>query len=724
MGELEVRVLAELGRYTEAVAVLDELPGGSGHTGPQDQEQCPESAQYHQYQQSHCQESEAALLGAGLLPLLGAEHGSRAAAWYAVGLRQVIHDRSRLHLLADHIDFLRLTGNGPAAVELVRTHAALLRAGCTAAQRLRWLTSAAHAVAEQVDAGHGDDLVTVAWPERPTEPMTLAEFSAALHARATPLAAAFDARNGDRRCSLALSCRGRHDGARTTLSVDLRIVAPTVDHRRRRAGRRPVTLQDVLVCADPYAEAEEAVLSCTLVDPAGVWAALVLRAAGEGGAQGAGREAAARAVLARVLCMTGDRVRCLAEAATAAALSSAIGDRVAVAAAKATSAACWVGDDPHHGLLLARQAAAELTALPPGVERDTGLCRAGSAAVAALLALDRPDEAERWMAEVQPVHPGQQVRVASQRALVLRRRGRLPEAISVLHEGTRIADDHGLVALGVEIRLDLAEALEALGDTEGVIGVLGRTLLDLPHVPEPDPTEVPRTRMDLARVLAESGRLAPARIELERVRYELRKAVGTTQDLATADYLFGIVLHGLGDLTTALTHLEVAAAAFAQAQRPDGVALAERDRGAVLFLLDRSAEAAEAFDAAAAASRAAEADWQALACWIDAAQVRGYAGAVGAVEELRQLRAALPAAAASGGVADAELAFQIARVDHTLARCPGAGPGTTEESPSSGESLSSLGESLGGSLGESLPSLGESLSQSDVDRGGTTLPRH
>lgn len=639
--ELEVRVLGELGRYTEAADLLSGLPAAAW-----------------------CPESDAALLGAALLPLLGAGHGARALAWHGEGLRRVAHDRARLHLLADHLDFLRLTGNGPVAVELVRTHTALLRAGCTAAQRLRWLTAAAQVAAEQVDAGHGDDLVTVAWPQQPTEPMTLAEFSTALHARAVPLAAAFDARNRDRRRAAALAGRGRHDRARTALVVDLG--ALPAQQRRSGAGRRPVTLQDVLACPDPYTEAEEAVLSCTLVDPVGVWQQLVLRAAAEGRA----REAAARAVLARVLCLAGDRGRCLAEAATAEAMNAATGDQVAVAATKATAAASWVPVDPRHALTLAELAADQLDGLPHSVERTAASCRARSAMVGALLALDRLDDAERWIAGVHPAHPGQQVRVATQRALVLRRRGRLTEAADVLREAGRIADEHGLVALGVETRMDLAEVLELLKDTDGAVSALTRALLDLPHVPEPDPLEVPRIRMDLARVLAEAGRLAPARAELERARGELPTAPHTIGDLATVDYLLGIVLRGLRQLPAALARFEAAAASFAKAGRPDGVALAERDRGSVLFVLDRGADAAEAFDAAAEASRAAQDDWHGLACRIDAAQVRGYDGATSGTDELRKLREGLAQAAASGASpGPTELAFQTARVDHALAHC-------------------------------------------------------
>ncbi|MGH3797548.1 MAG: hypothetical protein ACRDSP_21985 [Pseudonocardiaceae bacterium] len=641
--ELEVRLLAELGHYREAAAVL-EVFGAAPPAGAC----CPESA--------------GGLLPAALLALLGAGHGPRALVWHREGLRQVAHDRTRLHLLADHLDFLRLTGNGSVAVELTRTHAALLRAAATAAHRLRWLTAAAQAATEQVEAGHGADLVTVAWPGRPTEPMTLTDFGVALYARASPLAAAFDARNGDRRWSLTLSDPGRHNAARVALPVQLRATG----QRRGRTGRRPVTLQDVLACPDPYAEAEEALLSCTLVDPVGVWQELVLRVADEGARQ----QAAARAVLARVMCLAGDRERCLAEVATAAAMSAATGDLVAVAAAKATAAACWVASDPRRGLGLAQRAADELDGLPHSVERASALCRARSAGVAALLALDLPDEAERWMADVHPVHPGQQVRVASQRALVLRRSGRLPEAIGVLREGARVADHHGLTALGVEIRVDLAEALEVLGDTDGVVETLTRTLLDLSQVPEPDPFEKPRIRMDLARVLADSGRLAPALGELERARRELLPMPEAILELATADYLLGIVLRGLRKLSAALTQFETAAAAFACRQRPDGVALAQRDRGAVLFALDRGAEAAEAFDAAVAASWAAGAQWHALACGIDAAQVRGYAGAAGAIEELRRLRAAAVSMAASGGApGQAELDFQTARVDHAMAHC-------------------------------------------------------
>lgn len=648
--ELELRVLTDLGRYPEAAAVL----------GDSDTQLC-------------CPRSDAALLGAALPALLGTGQTARAAAWHEEGLRRVAQDRAGLHLVADHLDFLRLTGNGCAGVELASTHAALLRAGCSPAQRLRWLTAAAQVAAEQVDAGHGDDLVTVAWPQRPTEPGTLAEFGAALHARAAALAAAFDARNADRRRSAALAGRDRYSAPRTVLALDLSVLRsgmkqpdPPAGPRRGRPGRRPVTLRDVLAGADPYAEAEEAVLSCTLVDPVGVWQQLVLRAAEEGRE----REAAARAVLARVLCRTGDRDRCLAEAATAEAMSTATGDPVAVAAAKAIAAACWVPADPRRALALARQAADQLTALPPGVAQAAALCRARSTGVAALLALDRVEEAQRWISQVVPAHPGQQVRVASQRAVVLRRRGLLPEAAEVLRDGVRIADEHGLVALGVEVRTDLAEVLELRRDIDGVVGALTRVLLDLPHVPVPDPLDVPRTRIDLARVLAEAGRLAPARDELERARAELPDAGHTVLDRATVDYLLGIVLRGLRRLPAALTRFEAAAAAFARADRPDAVALAERDRGAVLFATGAGADAAAAFDAAVQASYRAGDEWHALACRIDASQVRGYIGMAGAAAELYGLRQALVQAAAAGRApGQVELTFQTARVDHALAHC-------------------------------------------------------
>jgi tetratricopeptide (TPR) repeat protein len=645
-----MRVLAELGRYAEATAVLDALPGGSPRTGP------------------WCVEHAAGLPAAALVPLLGTGRGPQAVSSHRDGLRTVVHDRTRLHLLADHLDFLRLTANGAAAVELARTHAALLRAGCTAAHRLRWLTAAAHAVAEQVAAGHGDDLVTVAWPEHPIEPMTLADFSLALHARATPLAAAFDARNGSRMRVQGLTDHTRHEAVRTALPVDLSPPGPATQQgpspgapARGRAPRPPITVTDVLAGPDPYATAEDALLCCTLADPVGVWEELVLRAGP--------REAAARAVLARVLCLAGQRDRCLAEVAIAEAMNTADGNRVAAAATKATAAACWVQVDPPRGLALAEQAADALAQLPPCPERDVALCRAHSARVAALLALEKLDEAKRWVVELHPVHPGQQVRVACQHALVLRLTGELAEAVAVLHAGARVADEHGLVALGVEVRMDLAELLEDLGDADGAVRALRRALLDLPHVPEPDPLEVPRTRMDLARVLSEAGRLVPARAELRRARAELRAFPDTVEEQATADYLLGVVLRGLGELPAALTHLAAAATAFAQVDRPDGAVLAERDRGAVLFALDREAEAAAAFDAAAEAGRMTGADWRALACQIDAAQVRGYSGMPGATTELHRLRAVLAMTAAESDVADQELAFQTARVDHALAHC-------------------------------------------------------
>ncbi|HEX2298887.1 MAG TPA: hypothetical protein VHH34_10275, partial [Pseudonocardiaceae bacterium] len=248
----------------------------------------------------------------------------------------------------------------------------------------------------------------------------------------------------------------------------------------------------------------------------------------------------------------------------------------------------------------------------------------------------------------------------------------------VLRDGVRIAEEHGLVALGVEARIDLAEVLELLGDIDGVVSALTRTLLDLPDVPEPDPLEVPRIRMDLARVLAAAGRLGPARAELERARHELPAAPHTVLDRATTDYLLGIVLRGLRHPLAALERLDVAVKAFAQADRPDLVALATRDRGAVLFSLGPGTataafgvfDAAEAFDAAARAGYQAGDQWLALACRIDAAQVRGYAAAAGATDELRRLRTELVRAAESGAApGQAELTFQMARIDHALAHC-------------------------------------------------------
>lgn len=176
--------------------------------------------------------------------------------------------------------------------------------------------------------------------------------------------------------------------------------------------------------------------------------------------------------------------------------------------------------------------------------------------------------------------------------------------------------------------------------------------------------------MDLARVLADADRLLPACTELERARSELGALPDTDQELATVDYLLAIVLRGLGQLPVALTHFERAAALFTRVNRLDGAALAERDHGAVLFALGRGTEAAEAFGRAAEASRAVRDEWQALACLIDAAQVRSYAGEVHAVAELNRLREVLSAVAVPDDAAgQAELTFQTARVDHALAHC-------------------------------------------------------
>ncbi|MGH3979935.1 MAG: hypothetical protein ACRDRZ_13200, partial [Pseudonocardiaceae bacterium] len=313
----------------------------------------------------------------------------------------------------------------------------------------------------------------------------------------------------------------------------------------------------------------------------------------------------------------------------------------------------------------------ELAGLPAGVDRDAALCRARSAGVGALLVLDALDAAQQWMDGVHAEHPGQRVRVACQRAVLLRRRGRPDEAIAVLRAAERLADANGMAALAVATQVELAELLADSGDLDGAADRLARVLEALPAVPDPDPLDAPNTRMELARVQARAGRLGEAATELRRARTEAVALPEGGDMVATLDYWLGGVLRGLGLPVAAMERFEAAAAGFAAVGRPDGVASAERDRGTVLFGLRRDAEAAAAFDAAASARRTDGDEWHALACDVDAAQARGYAGLGDAGAELRGLRARLPWAAAvrAAPPEDAELLFETARVDHALARC-------------------------------------------------------
>lgn len=572
---LEARALTALRRFAEAARVLGPVLADEGparHVG------------------SECDEHRAEVLAAALLPLLGAGQGERALACHRAGHPAVA---GRPALLAEHLEFLRLTGNGRAAVELARRHAPSLLAGSTPADRLHWLTAAAHAAADQADAGHGDDLVTVAWPGRQAEPDTLTGFAAQLNRRADALAAAFDARNGSGRHTATLGDRTRDHRLRVVLPLPAEPVT-----RATTGGRRPMTLHDVLACPDPLGQAEEGLLARTLVDPVAVCDALVLRYSGTE------READARSVLARVLSAAGHHERCLAEAETAAAISAAAGDRVAELAARATAAASWVERDPRRALALVTPIVDELAAMPAGVERDAALCRARSAGVGALLALDMLDAAQRWLAGVHPCHPGQRVRVACQRVVLLRRRRRASEAADVLHAAGRLADAHGLVALGVGVRGELAELLVEAGELDDAAVALRRVIDDLPAVPDPDPLDVPVARMELARVLVRVGRFGAAVEQLEAAREQAARSPDPGDTLPTIDHWTGAVLRGLGLPAAALDRLAAAAAGFAALGLPDGVALAQRDRAAVLHDLGHHADAVSAFEAAAGARRA------------------------------------------------------------------------------------------------------------------------
>lgn len=542
---VEARALTALGRLEEAADVLGPVlaDGDAARQAGRG-----------------CAGNRPEVLAAALLPLLGAGQGERALACHRAGHLAVAN---RPALLAEHVEFLRLTDNGHAAVELARRHAPSLLAGSTPADRLHWLTAAAQAAADQADTGHGDDLVIVAWPGRQAEPVTLTGFAAQLHRRAAALAAAFDARNGNDRHTATLIDRTHHRRLRAVLPLPAEPVTRTA-----AGGRRPMTLHDVLACPDPLGQAEEGLLARTLVDPVAVCDALVLRYSGTE------REAGARAVLARVLSAAGRHERCLAEAETVAAMSAAAGDRVTEVAARATAAASWVDHDPRRALALVTPIVDELAAMPAGVERDAALCRARSAGVGALLALDMLDDAQRWLAGVHPAHPGQRVRVAFQRVVLLRRRRCGSEATEVLHAAGRLADAHGLVALGVGVRTELAGLLVEAGDLDAAAAALTRMIDDLPGVPDPDPLDVPVARMELARVLVRAGRFAVALAQLEAAREQAVRAPDHGDVVPTIDLWMGAVLRGLGLPVAALDRLGTAVAGFAALGLPDGVARA------------------------------------------------------------------------------------------------------------------------------------------------------
>lgn len=200
--------LSWTGRDEEAVAVAQPVLGG----------------------EFTCLEQPQRILTSLLLPYLRTGRLTEAAEAHRRAYRAIQHNRAELAGVSGHVRFCGLTGNHARGVELVERHLGWLDEPPTPAADMDFCAAAAFVLGLVVRAGHGDAVVRrPAAGDRPVREQTVAALHEELSARATGLAALFDARNGTAE---------QGERVRATLAEE-----PLVDHLPlsgpARAARQP-----------------------------------------------------------------------------------------------------------------------------------------------------------------------------------------------------------------------------------------------------------------------------------------------------------------------------------------------------------------------------------------------------------------------------------------------------------------------------------------------------
>lgn len=186
----KVEHLSWIGRYEEAVAVAQPVLGG----------------------EFTCVEQPQVILTDLLVPYLHTGRPTEAAQAHRRAYRAFQHDRAALGLAAQHVTFCGLTGNHARGLELVERHLGWLDEAPTPATDKDFSAAAAFVLGLVAQAGHADAVVRrPAFQDREATEPTVAALHEELAARALTLAHRFDARNGTTEQS---------DQVRATLGVE------------------------------------------------------------------------------------------------------------------------------------------------------------------------------------------------------------------------------------------------------------------------------------------------------------------------------------------------------------------------------------------------------------------------------------------------------------------------------------------------------------------------
>ncbi|GAA2509597.1 hypothetical protein [Winogradskya humida] len=160
------------------------------------------------WKQGGCSEQPQWMLAELLLPYLSTGRFDEAVDAHRVGYRYIREDRHHLDNVALHLTFLGRSGNEPAGLDVIEHHLSWLDRPSSPFAEMEFAAAATLVLGRLRDAGQGDlplrrrsDDGTRRWSS------TVAETHDELAARASVLAARFDARNGNTHQSSRIAAR-------------------------------------------------------------------------------------------------------------------------------------------------------------------------------------------------------------------------------------------------------------------------------------------------------------------------------------------------------------------------------------------------------------------------------------------------------------------------------------------------------------------------------------
>lgn len=584
----------------------------------------------------HCSEQPHGVLTALLLPYLRTGRLDDARDAHRRAYRALSDNKANLEDIAEHITFCGLTGNDMRGLELIERHLSWLEQSPTPKAEMEFAASATLVLRRLLESGQGELAVRRAGGQT-----TVTELGAALWDRAAALAGRFDTRNGN-------TFQGERIAALMTATplVDYLPLSVTAAHRPSLPPAAPAPEPPVADLSDiaedlGLDEQLDRVESLFQADDDARAEALAERILTRFGPATA--TASQRGRLARLRAMRAGRAEtAVAAAAFAEAVDAFVeaGDRVREQATRVS----WhftqfelAGEARHVPAALAAMEQVLALSSDPDIRRNALVRCAFLTAVT-----NDSDQAltliERAMAEPGQVSATRQARMHNLRAGVYQVQGRAQDSVDELRTAAELLRGQPPGDLLGGTLMSLAQALGAVGDNRGTFAAfeeaatvatdpdLRRTaranagfmmvtsdraaeFIDdiVEHVcvmeAEGETSAAAYTRHRLALALATVGRLPEsAEVGEEALSWFLGQKSDDHQDiilelrdlLARVYATIGEPHVALGQLDTILEHITDIE------QLPYRAHLQERC-GELLWKLDRDAEAAQRFDAAAQA---------------------------------------------------------------------------------------------------------------------------